>query len=89
MKWRQSGLFGNQIDAYAPVDYTSIIELHQAIAYYGGAYLGIPAPNRLSRTLARGHRGSMTELADRGRPLHCGAGYTSRADALLHVGWHR
>ena len=43
-QWRKEGLFGNQIEAYAPVDYKSIIDLHQAVAFYGGAYLGIACP---------------------------------------------
>lgn len=43
-QWRTQGLFGNQIEAYAPVDYRSIIELHQAVAFYGAAYLGIACP---------------------------------------------
>jgi hypothetical protein len=43
-QWRTQGLFGNEIDAYAPVDYKNIVELHQAIAFYGAAYLGIVCP---------------------------------------------
>jgi hypothetical protein len=43
-QWRQQGLFSNQIKAYAPVDYKNIVELHQAVAFFGGAYLGISCP---------------------------------------------
>lgn len=42
--WRQDGLFGNTIDAYAPLDQKDIVALHQAIAFYGAAYLGIACP---------------------------------------------
>lgn len=43
-QWRSKGLFGNKIDAYVPVDYKNIVELQQAIAFYGAAYLGIACP---------------------------------------------
>lgn len=43
-EWREQGLFGRQIAAYAPVDPRNIVELHQAIAFYGGCYLGIQCP---------------------------------------------
>jgi hypothetical protein len=39
--WYKDGLFGEKIAGYAPVDHTSILKLHQAVAFYGGAYLGI------------------------------------------------
>lgn len=42
--WRSKGLFGEQIAAYAPVDRKDLVGLHQAIAFYGGAYLGIACP---------------------------------------------
>ncbi len=79
-KWRQSGLFGNQIDAYAPVDYTSIIELHQAIAYYGGAYLGIACPESAQQDFSEG----TPWVYDPSSPIeggHCivALGYTSNA----------
>ena len=42
--WQRSGLFGNLIAAYAPVTPTNLLALHQAIAFYGGCYLGIQCP---------------------------------------------
>jgi hypothetical protein len=42
--WRSTGLFGEKIDAYAPVATKDIVGLHQAVAFYGGAYLGIACP---------------------------------------------
>ena len=42
--WQTSGLFGNKIAAYVPVNPTDILGMHQAIAYYGGCYLGIQCP---------------------------------------------
>lgn len=42
--WQRSGLFGHRIAAYAPVQPTDIAGLHRAVAFYGGAYLGIECP---------------------------------------------
>lgn len=42
--WRSQGLFGRKIEAYAPVNPQSIVELHQAVAFFGGCYLGIVCP---------------------------------------------
>jgi len=42
--WHQKGLFGNEIAGYAPIQPTDIVGLHQAVAFYGGAYLGIACP---------------------------------------------
>lgn len=44
--WHGEGLhlFGGQIAAYAPVPPASVLQLHQAVAFYGGCYLGIACP---------------------------------------------
>lgn len=42
--WRSNGLFSGKIDAYAPIDRKDIVGLQQAVAFYGGAYLGIACP---------------------------------------------
>ena len=42
--WHQSGLFGERIAGYAPVNPQSVLGLHQAVAFYGGCYLGIECP---------------------------------------------
>ena len=42
--WQTSGLFGEKIAAYAPVNPKDLLELHQAVAFYGGCYLGIECP---------------------------------------------
>ena len=52
--WQQSGLFGEKLAAYAPVPPTSLLNLHQAIAFYGGAYLGIACPQSAQEQFARG-----------------------------------
>jgi hypothetical protein len=42
--WHTQGLFRRKIAGYAPVEPTDLIGLHQAIAFYGGAMLGIQCP---------------------------------------------
>lgn len=40
-RWYSKGIFGEKLAGYAPVDPRSLIELHQSVAFFGGAYLGI------------------------------------------------
>lgn len=42
--WQRSGLFGHKIAGYAPVDSRNLTLVHQAIAFYGAAYLGVALP---------------------------------------------
>jgi hypothetical protein len=42
--WHRNGLWGNKIAGFAPIPKTDIAFLHQAIAFYGGAYLGVQLP---------------------------------------------
>src|ERR1039457_1882225 len=42
--WHAEGLFGEPIAGYAPVNPQNLLDLHQAVAFYGGCYLGIEAP---------------------------------------------
>jgi hypothetical protein len=43
--WQQNGLFGaDQIDAFAPVDTKDLVAIHQAIAFYGAAYIVVTLP---------------------------------------------
>ncbi len=53
--WQQHGLFdGNRIAAFAPVDHTSLLDVHQAVAAYGFAYLGVALPASAERQFAAG-----------------------------------
>lgn len=52
--WQTEGLFGNKIAAYAPVNPKNLVELHQVIAFYGGAYLGIACPASAQEDFAAG-----------------------------------
>lgn len=40
----KEGIFGITAEAFAPVSTTSLLQQHQAVAYYGGCYLGIACP---------------------------------------------
>ena len=84
--WRTTGLFGQKIAAYAPVDHNSITELHQAIAFYGGAYLGIQCPESAQQQFARNEPWTVdpTSQVEGG---HCivAVGYTPTA--LLCATW--
>jgi len=42
--WMNTGIAGNKIDAYARVQVTNVTAVKQAIAMFGGAYLGIELP---------------------------------------------
>lgn len=42
--WYRSGLWGNKIKGYAPVPINNLVQIHQAVAFYGGCYLGIEVP---------------------------------------------
>lgn len=39
--WYRQGLFGRKIAGYAPVSTSSLLQWHQAIAFYGALFLGI------------------------------------------------
>ncbi len=43
-KWHTEGIFGTKIAGFAPLSTTSLLQWHQAISMYGGAYLGIQCP---------------------------------------------
>jgi hypothetical protein len=52
--WHQSGLFGGKIAGYAPVNPKSLLQLHQAVAFYGGCYLGIECPQSAQEQFGAG-----------------------------------
>lgn len=84
--WRTSGLFGNKIAAYAPVNPRNLVELHQAIAFYGACYLGIMCPASAQTDFAN----NMPWAYDPASPIdggHCiiAVGYTKYS--LLCVSW--
>lgn len=84
--WRKKGLFGEKIDAYAPVDHKNIVELHQAVAFYGGAMLGIACPASAQQQFSSGEPWTYIP----GSPVeggHCIVALGFSATALLCATW--
>ncbi len=84
--WRRNGLFGRKIAAYAPVNPRNIVDLHQAIAFYGAAYLGIVCPQSAQEQFQAGEPWTYVP----GSPIeggHCivGVGYTQ--NGILCATW--
>ena len=68
--WHTDGLWGNKIAAFAPFNGQKITEMHQAIAFYRGAYLGIQCPQSCQQQFANGEPWTYVE----GSPIlggHC------------------
>lgn len=84
--WHRRGLWGNRIAGYAPVDPGDLTALHQAIAFYGGAYLGVQLPDSAQQQFAAGEPWTVVP----GSPVeggHCivAAGYSPQG--LYCVTW--
>jgi len=84
--WQSTGLFGNKIAAFAPFSTSNIVEMHQAVAFYRGAYLGIQCPQSAQQQFSEGKPwtyvpGSPVE----GGHAICAVGYTPTT--LLCVSW--
>ena len=79
-KWCGTGLFGSKLIAYAPVDPKNLLGIHQSVAFYDGAYLGIKCPQSAQRNFANGepwkYEGEETEDG------HCvvAIGYNDRGE---------
>lgn len=50
--WHKEGLFGDKIAGYASVSTKDLLAQHQAVAFYGGAYLGIECPGSAQEQFA-------------------------------------
>ncbi|MGB6771172.1 MAG: hypothetical protein WBF51_04125 [Candidatus Dormiibacterota bacterium] len=84
--WHREGLFGHKLDAYAPVNVKDLVELHQAVAFYGGCYLGIECPQSAQEQFQAGEPWTFVP----GSPIeggHCivALGYTP--EGLLCATW--
>jgi len=51
--WHKEGLFGTKIAGFAPLSTTSLLQWHQSISMYGGAYLGIRCPESAQRAFQK------------------------------------
>jgi len=84
--WHRDGLFGHKIEAYAPVSPSNIVEIQQAIAYYGGAYLGIQCPQSAQEQFQNGQPWTYVP----GSPIeggHCIDGLGYRPEGVLCATW--
>lgn len=81
--WMLEGLFGTKIEGYAPIDPRNLLTIHQAIAFYGGAYLGILCPRSAQEQFA--NREPWTYCGEETRDGHCvlALGYDERGDLLV------
>jgi len=52
--WMKGGLWGNKIVAFAPVNVHSLDALKQAVAFFGGVYVGIQVPTNAQTQFASG-----------------------------------
>lgn len=52
--WYGQGLWGNRLGGYAPVRAGDLTALHQAIAFYGGAYVGVQLPSSAQTQFSAG-----------------------------------
>lgn len=69
-RWQTQGLFGERIAGYAPVNPRDLLQLHQAVAFYGGCYLGIECPESAQQQFSNGEPWTYVE----GSPVlggHC------------------
>jgi len=68
--WQQEGLFaGNKLAAYAPVDHTSVLDIHQAVAAYGVSYSGVALPESAEEQFNAGE--PWTVVGDQPVGGHC------------------
>lgn len=85
-RWHTTGLFKNKIAGYAPVHPSNLVELHQAIAFYGGSYLGVACPASAQDQFANGQPWTYVP----GSPIeggHCIVAVGYSQTALLCVSW--
>jgi hypothetical protein len=81
--WMTEGLFGSKIEGYAPIDPRNLLTIHQAIAFYGGAYLGILCPRSAQEQFAAGE--PWTYCGEETMDGHCvvALGYDERGDLIV------
>ncbi len=84
--WRSIGLWGDRIAGYAPVETSDLTALHQAIAFYGGAYLGVALPKSAQTQFAHGEEWTVVP----GSPIeggHCIVAVGYDAHSVRVVTW--
>lgn len=84
--WHVAGLFADRCVGYAPLDWRDATVLRQAVAVFGGVYLGVSMPSSAEAQFAAGEPWTLT--GDR-RVVggHCVVAVGYDADWLLVVSW--
>lgn len=59
--WLSTGLWDNKIVAYAPVNVHSLDSIKQAVAYFGGVYVGVQVPENAKTQFERRHPWALEE----------------------------
>jgi hypothetical protein len=79
--WHTVGLFGSELGAYAPVEPTDLLGLHQSVAFYDGAYLGILCGTPQQEQFSRGEPWKYTGSSEE-NDGHCvvALGYNDRGE---------
>lgn len=90
--WRKTGMWGNKIKAYAPLDHTSTLELKQGVAFLGGVYLGIECPDSAQQQFAKQEQSGklVPWTVEPGATVeggHCIVAVGYNADGLYCVTW--
>jgi hypothetical protein len=84
--WRQAGIGGHKIGAYAIVDHTNVAEVKLALDLFGGLYTGAMLPQ--SAESAVGSTWSAVALDDAGSwGGHCMAVAAYDADGITYLTW--
>lgn len=78
--WMTEGLFGTKIEGYAPIHPNNLLTIHQSVAFYGGAYLGIACPRSAQEQFAAGE--PWTYCGEETEDGHCivALGYDENGD---------
>jgi hypothetical protein len=83
--WKNTGLFGTKIDAYAPVKVTDPNAIKCAIAFYGGCYLGIVVGQEQEEQFERGE--AWKWVAGQEEDGHCVVALGFTPEGLLCATW--
>jgi hypothetical protein len=81
--WQTKGLFGSELAAYAPVPPTDLLGIHQAIAFYDGAYLGITCGRPQQEQFTRGEPWKYTGAEEEDGHCVVALGYNENGELLV------
>lgn len=88
--WHSTGLFGDTIAGFAPVQHNDITQIEESIAFFGGCYFGVQLPQSAQQQFNPG--GQSTWSVVNGSPIeggHCivGLGFDQTAKLVQIATW--